>query len=106
MAQRLTGLALVPLGIWFVTAALLLPAFEQPSLAAWMRAPGNALALIALVLVCALHSYFGLRVIIEDYVHALSWRLAALAFLQFAHWSLAVVGLLAILHVALGGGAA
>lgn len=106
LAQRLTGLALVPLGIWFVTSALLLRAFEQSSLAAWMRAPWNALALIGLVLACAAHSYFGLRVIVEDYVHALSWRLAALALLQFAHWLLAAIALFAVLHVALGAAAA
>ena len=104
--QRLTGLALVPLGIWFVTSALLLRAFEQSSLAAWMRAPWNALALIGLVLVGAVHSYLGLRVIVEDYVHALSWRVTALVLLQFAHWILAAIAVFAVLHVALGGGAA
>ena len=106
LAQRLTGLALVPLGIGFVASALLLRAFDQPSLAAWMRAPWNALALIALVLICAAHSYLGLRVIVEDYVHVLSWRLAGVALLQSVHWALAAVAVFAILHVALGGGAA
>lgn len=105
-AQRLSGLALVPLGIWFVTSALFLRAFAQPSLAAWMRAPWNALALIGLVLVCAAHSYLGLRVIVEDYVHTLSWRLTALASLQFVHWLLAAIGVLEVLRVALGAGAA
>lgn len=106
LAQRLTGLALVPLCIWFITSALLLRAFDQPSLAAWMRTPWNALALIALVLVCAVHSYLGLRVIVEDYVHSPSWRIAALALLQFAHWVLAAIAVFAVPHVALGGGAA
>lgn len=105
-AQRLTGFALVPLGIWFVTSALLLRAFEQPSLAAWMRTPWNALALIGLVLLCAGHSYLGLRVIVQDYVHALSWRVPTLILLQFAHGLLAAIGVFAVLHVALGGAAA
>ncbi len=104
--QRLTALVLVPLVIWSATSALRLRAFDQPSLAAWMRAPWNALALIALVLICAAHSYLGLRVIVEDYVHALSWRLAGVALLQSVHWALAAVAVFAILHVALGGGAA
>jgi len=45
-------------------------------------------------------------VIVEDYVHALSWRLAGVALLQSVHWALAAVAVFAILHVALGGGAA
>ena len=52
--QRLTALALVPLGIWFLVSVLTLPALDQATVRAWMGHESAALPLILLVLVLSL----------------------------------------------------
>ena len=101
-SQRVTALALVPLGVWFGVSLLLIPRFEYATLAHWMNHGWNAVLLVALVLLIAQHSYLGVRVVVEDYVHPPGARMVTLLVLQFAHVLIAVAGVLAILKVALG----
>jgi succinate dehydrogenase / fumarate reductase membrane anchor subunit len=72
------------------------------TLAAWIHHRWNALALIALSLVAAQHSYLGLCVVVEDYVHPPGRRITTLLLLQLAHVILAAVAVFAVLQVALG----
>ncbi len=53
----------------------------------------------------AWHSQLGVRVVVEDYVHAPGARTVTLAVLGFLHALLAAAGVFAVLKVALGGGA-
>jgi succinate dehydrogenase / fumarate reductase membrane anchor subunit len=101
--QRLTAIALVPLGCWFLVSLLALPALDHPTVIAWMSAPWTALLLILFVLVAARHSHLGLQVVIEDYVHEAGMKTLALVLSGFAHLLLAAAGTLAVLRVALGG---
>jgi succinate dehydrogenase / fumarate reductase membrane anchor subunit len=103
--QRLTAVALVPLTVWFVVSLLALPAFDHASVSAWMGQSWTALLLILLVVVAAWHSQLGVRVIVEDYVRAPGARTVTLTLLSFLHALLAAAGVLAVLKVALGGGA-
>ena len=68
-AQRLTAVALVPLGLWFVFALLGLQHGNYQMVAAWVAEPVNAILLILFVLTLVYHSSLGLQVVIEDYVH-------------------------------------
>src|SRR5208282_2629709 len=49
--QRLTSVALVPLGVWFAVSILALPALDHATVAVWMHESTTALLLILLVLV-------------------------------------------------------
>ncbi|HWM68593.1 MAG TPA: succinate dehydrogenase, hydrophobic membrane anchor protein [Steroidobacteraceae bacterium] len=100
--QRVTALALVPLGVWFGVSLLLFPRFDYGTLTQWINHGWNAVLLVALVLVIARHSYLGVRVVVEDYVHPPGARMVTLLVLQFAHVLIAVMGVLAVLKVALG----
>jgi len=99
--QRLTSIALVVLGCWFVVSLLSLPAHDYSTVVAWMRGGWTAPVLIVFVLVCARHSQLGLRVVIEDYVHELGWKTLALAVSGFAHIAIAALAVIAVLRVAL-----
>jgi len=101
--QRLTSLALVPLTVWFVVSLLALPAFTHATVVAWMGQSWSALLLVLLVLIAAWHSQLGLRVIVEDYVHAAGGKTVILVLLAFLHVLIAAAGVFAILKVALGG---
>jgi succinate dehydrogenase / fumarate reductase membrane anchor subunit len=101
-AQRVTAIALVPLAVWFGVSLLIIPRFDYGSLAQWMNHGWNAVLLVALVLAIAQHSYLGVRVVVEDYVHPPGARIVALLVLQFAHVLIAAAGVFAVLKIALG----
>ena len=103
--QRLTSVALVPLSIWFVVSLLSLPSFDHAIVAAWMSQSWTALLLVLFVLVGAWHSQLGVRVVVEDYVHATGVRTLTLVVVTFAHALLAAAGVFAILKVAFGSAA-
>ena len=100
-AQRVTAMALVPLGAWFLISLLIISPFDYASLSQWMTRSWNAILLPALVLVVARHSYLGVRVVVEDYVHSPGTRTVTLLVLGCAHALLAAGGVLAVLKVAL-----
>jgi succinate dehydrogenase / fumarate reductase, membrane anchor subunit len=100
--QRLTSVALVPLTIWFVVSLLALPALDHATVCAWMRQSWTALLLIMFVVIATWHSQLGVRVVIEDYVHAVAPRTLALVLVTFAHVAVAVAGVFAVLRVAFG----
>jgi succinate dehydrogenase / fumarate reductase membrane anchor subunit len=103
--QRLTSVALVPLGVWFVVSVLSLPSLDHATVSAWIGQLWTAVFLILLVLTATWHSQLGVRVVVEDYVSGNGARTLTLALVTFLHVVLAAAGVLAILRVALGGGA-
>lgn len=68
-AERISGLALVPLSLWFVVSVLSLLGADQPVVAAWIARPWNAALLLALVGLSFQHAVLGLQVVFEDYIH-------------------------------------
>ncbi|MDJ0928418.1 MAG: succinate dehydrogenase, hydrophobic membrane anchor protein [Gammaproteobacteria bacterium] len=102
-AQRLTAVALVPLGLWFVFAALGLEHGQHEIVRAWIAEPANSILLILLVITLLYHSYLGLQVVIEDYVHG-ALKIATLVIVQFLHVLLAVGGIYAVISTTAGGG--
>ena len=60
-AERVTSIALVPLTLWFVYAALHLSRLPRAAVALWAGDPINAALLVALVLVTFRHLHWGCR---------------------------------------------
>jgi succinate dehydrogenase / fumarate reductase membrane anchor subunit len=100
--QRLSGMGLVILGLWFVYSILTIPGFTHTDSLAFIGASMNGVMLLLLVLVTAYHSYLGVQVVIEDYVHGHGLKLASLIISRFAHSFLAVAALYAIIKIGLG----
>lgn len=101
--QRITAVALVLLGGWFVVCLLRMDLGDRAALAAWIGRPLNAALLAVLVLTAAWHSLLGTRVVVEDYVHG-ALKVPLLVALQFLHAIAAAVGVVAVLQIATGGG--
>lgn len=76
-AQRLTALALVPLGLWFVLSLLCVFDDSHAEVVAWVSAPHVTVLLIALCIALFWHLQLGLQVVVEDYVHT-AWKQIAL----------------------------
>ena len=101
--QRLTALALAPLGIWFVYSVLALIGSEHAGVTEWMRHPVNATLLALMAATLFWHSKLGVQVVLEDYIHTEWMKIAALIFNNFIHVLLGAAAVISVLRVAFGG---
>ena len=67
--QRITGIALIPLALWFVFSMIGLIGEDLSTVKAWVATHGNPILLTALIIAMFHHAQLGLQVIVEDYVH-------------------------------------
>ena len=102
-SQRVTAVALVILGCWFVASLLMLGAgASYAAVTAWLSAPFSAVMALLLIGVAAWHALLGLQVVFEDYVSDKGTRLVALVALKFALVVAALVGMFGVLRIAFG----
>jgi succinate dehydrogenase / fumarate reductase membrane anchor subunit len=99
--QRLTAVILLPLTIWFVYVIARFAGAELGDVRAFFANPLNASLMLIFVLAGLYHMTLGVQVIIEDYIHRESTKLALFVLNQFAGLALAVVCTIAILRLAL-----
>lgn len=104
-AQRLTAIALLILGLWFLVSVSMLGDTSHRVLLAWAGRPFNSVMLLLLSLALAWHSALGVQVVIEDYVHGPFTKIISLIFNKFVHIFLVSAAIFAILKIALGGDA-
>jgi succinate dehydrogenase / fumarate reductase, membrane anchor subunit len=100
--QRMTAVALLPLGLWLAYELLTLPGFAYASVAAWVREPVTSILLILLVVAVGYHSSLGVQVVIEDYVTGKGSRAATLMLSTLAHVALTIAAVFAVLRIAFG----
>ncbi len=100
--QRLTALANVPLGIFALVFMVRHSDAPYAVLAAALAQPFTGAAFLLLILSMCWHMRLGLQVVIEDYIIARGFKIAALILNQFFAMTLAVVSTLAILKLMLG----
>ena len=101
-AQRVTAVALVLLGLWFVVSLAALGGASHENVVAWLSSPVAAAFAVLLVLTAAWHALLGLQVVIEDYVGDKGTRMAVLLVVKFAMAVAAVIGVIAVLRIAFG----
>ncbi len=101
--QRISAVALVPLGVWFLYALLSQPDLAHAAVVAWLSDPWQA-GLMLLFGWCALwHSAQGIEVVVDDYVPGpLHWRVRLVSLML--HGVLALILAVAVGVIALGGG--
>jgi succinate dehydrogenase / fumarate reductase membrane anchor subunit len=100
--QRVSGVGLLLLGLWFACCLSTMSGFSHAEALAFIGAPLNSVLLLLLVSTLAYHSYLGVQVVIEDYVHGHGLKLASLIISRFVHSFLAVAALFAIIKIGLG----
>ena len=100
--QRVSGMALLLLGLWFAWSIATMPGFSHAEALAFIAPPLNAVLLLMLVVSMGYHSSLGVQVVIEDYVHGHALKLALLILSRFAHTFLAVAAVYGIIKIGLG----
>ena len=99
--QRATAVALVPLAIWFGTAAFRLIGGDRDTAMAFFHSPVNSVLMALFVIAALVHMALGLQMIIEDYVHGEGSKLALLLLNRFFAWLVGAACVFALLKLAL-----
>lgn len=102
-AQRVSAVALVILGGWFLVSLSRLDSFAYAAILEWAGRPINGVMLLLLSVTLAWHSALGVQVVIEDYVHGPFLKVVSLVANRFAHVFLAIAAVVAVLEIAFGG---
>ena len=102
--QRLTAIALVPLGLWFVVALLGQLGASYTDTVQWISSPLVTVLLIALIVGTFYHALLGLQVVIEDYVHGELVKIGLLILMKFDLVFGTLLGVVAVLKISFGMG--
>jgi succinate dehydrogenase / fumarate reductase membrane anchor subunit len=100
-AERVTSIALVPLTIWFICAAVRLVGASHDEVLYWVASPVTIVLLICLLLATFYHMQLGLKVVVEDYVHVDSVRFILLLAIKAVCFVAALAGIVSVLKMGL-----
>ncbi|HET6546316.1 MAG TPA: succinate dehydrogenase, hydrophobic membrane anchor protein [Rhodanobacteraceae bacterium] len=103
MIQRLTALALIALGLWFVYLVLVLLRADYATAHAAIASPWNAVLMMAFAIALFWHAQLGLQVVIEDYVHTRAAELTLQIAVKFLCFLGALASVFAVARIAFGG---
>ena len=103
ISERVSALALVPLVLWAVYAAIHLAPLPRGLALMWLEDPLNAVLMVLTFLVGFWHMHSGLRVVIEDYVETLVPRTISLVGNLFVCVLAGGLAIFSILKIAFGG---
>lgn len=105
LTERVTSVALLLLGSWFVASLLLLPDLRHSTVGEWLGKPGGAVPMALFVITAFTHALAGMKVVVDDYVHDQSNRFALNTLLLFLAVGGASLSLFALGKIAFGGAA-
>jgi succinate dehydrogenase / fumarate reductase membrane anchor subunit len=102
LTERVTSIALLLLGSWFIASLLFLPKLDQATLVEWLHAPSGAIPMALLVIVGFKHGLDGLKVVVDDYVHEPGTNFVINTLLLFLAVAGAAIALYALAMLAFG----
>jgi succinate dehydrogenase / fumarate reductase membrane anchor subunit len=105
LTERVTSIALLLLGSWFIASLILLPALDPRTITEWLRAPSGMIPMALLVIVGFKHALDGMKVFVDDYVHEPGRNFAVNTLLLFLAVAGAAIALCALASIAFGGAA-
>ena len=102
LTERVTSIALLLLGSWFIASLVLLPGLDPHTVAEWLRAPSGAIPMALFVVVGFKHALDGMKVFVDDYVHEPGTNFAVNTLLLFLAVGGAAIALYALASLAFG----
>ncbi|KAA5605963.1 succinate dehydrogenase, hydrophobic membrane anchor protein [Roseospira marina] len=103
-AERIGGIALVPLALWFIFGAVIgNQGVDHATFQAWMGQPLNATLMILFILAAFHHGALGAIVVQEDYIHAPAVKHVTVLLTKLFAIAGALFGTVCVLTLAFGG---
>lgn len=103
LGERITSVALVPLGLWAVYSVLHLAGAGYDGALAWLRSPLNLVLLLLTLAISFHHMHAGMRVIVEDYIEHKPSRMLWIGLSAALSLLAAALAVVSILKAAFGG---
>jgi succinate dehydrogenase / fumarate reductase membrane anchor subunit len=103
VAERVSSIALIPLTLWMVYAALAVSKSDYAGVVGFVSQPVNAVLIVLVLVVSGWHMHAGARVVVEDYMHKMLGRSALLVLNLFVAVLVTALAVFSVLKVALGG---
>ena len=100
--QRLSALALIPLGLWFVTVTICLLNSDYASAREGLSGPVMATVWVLFLAVLFYHAQLGMQVVLEDYLHCKGMKIGAVILMKLIFIVLGLISIIAVLRIALG----
>lgn len=101
--QRVTALALIPLTLYFMTAAVALSGKPRSAVVEWLNCPISAVLMILFLFSAFYHAALGVQVVLEDYISSKMWRKVMIIKAQFLCIALGTACIYAVLRISFGG---
>ena len=98
--QRISALALIPLAVLFIVPFAGVLGGERSEVLALYARPFHAIVAVLFIGVAFRHLALGLQVVIEDYVHAKTWRTGLLVGNSMFCFTFGLAGIFAVLKIA------
>jgi succinate dehydrogenase / fumarate reductase membrane anchor subunit len=86
--------------LWFAVSMTSLATAGYAAVTMWLRAPVNAILMLALIAALFHHMQLGLQVVVEDYVHGHARKFLLLLIIKYGAALLAISTAFAVLKVA------
>ncbi len=103
LTERLTSIALIPLGLWAIYAVLRIATIDYDDARVWLGEPVNAVLILLTLAISFYHMHLGMRVIIEDYIEHKGFRFLWILLSAAVSLLGGLLSIYSILKVALGG---
>jgi succinate dehydrogenase / fumarate reductase membrane anchor subunit len=102
LTERVTSIALLLLGTWFLVSLLLLPRLDQRTVVEWLHAPSGAIPMALFAIIGFKHALDGVKVTVDDYVHEEGSRFVINLLLLFLAVAGGALALFALARIAFG----
>ena len=103
LTERVTSIALLLLGVWFVASLLILPSRDLRTIAEWLHDPSGAVPMALLIVIGFKHALDGMKVVVDDYVHEPGNNFFLNTLLLFLAVGGGALALFALARIAFGG---
>ena len=103
IVQRVTAVALIALGIYFLWLVISLAGADYATARAVVADPCNAVLISAFLIAMFWHSQLGIQVVIEDYVHTPWLALTSQLLVKFICVLAALASVFTVIRIAVAG---
>jgi len=100
--QRVSAVIVLALGLWFALAVLGLDSLQHQVVVSFLSRPMNGALFGLLCATLAYHSYLGVQVVIEDYVHAPRLRWFSLLLSRALHLAVGILCVYKVYEIGFG----